>query len=66
MPINTSSKEACVGSEISHLRKKGYKRDQAIAAAYSICKNVKEKSKKELEIKLLKKVIEKVKHQRAP
>jgi len=62
MPIDTSSKEACVGAEIKHLRDKGYKQKQAIAAAYSICKGVKPgKSKKELEVELLKAVIEKAK-----
>jgi hypothetical protein len=56
MPIDTSSHDACVSTEVSHLKKKGYETNQAVAAAYSICKGV---GKKELEIAIIKQEIEK-------
>lgn len=41
MPKDTSSRAKCESVEISHLIKKGYDRDRAVAAAKKICKDVK-------------------------
>lgn len=56
MPIDTSSHEKCMSTEIEYLMKeKGYERKRAVAAAMSICKEVK---KNELELEILKKMME--------
>ena len=63
MPVDKESGD-CVGKEVEHLiKEKGYKKKVAVAAAMNMCSKSKkvEKTKKELEIELLKKVIEKAK-----